>query len=88
MSCGVGCRCDLDPKLLRLWHRPAVTALIQPLAWELPHATGAILKYIRTYLLVVGFQTGWLLNERFDMYLMMSSYLLFFFFLSFIYLFF
>ena len=28
----------LEPELL--WCRPMATALIQPLAWELPHATG------------------------------------------------
>ena len=27
-----------------MWHRPEATAVIQPLAWELPHATGAALK--------------------------------------------
>ena len=27
-----------------LWHRPAATAPIQPLAWELPYAMGAALK--------------------------------------------
>ena len=30
--------------LLWLWSRPAATALIGPLAWELPYATGAALK--------------------------------------------
>ena len=30
--------------LLWLWCRPAATALIQPLAWELPYATGTALK--------------------------------------------
>ena len=44
MSCGVGCRCNLDPVLLWLWCRPAVAALIQPLAWEPPDATCAALK--------------------------------------------
>ena len=33
-----------DPALLWLWCRPAATALIQPLAWELPYAAGAALK--------------------------------------------
>ena len=42
-----GCGCELwyrlqtcgsDTKLLRLWHMPAATALIQPLAWESPYA--------------------------------------------------
>ena len=44
MSCGVGCRCSLDPELLWLWPRPAAEALIQPLAWEPPYAMGAALK--------------------------------------------
>ena len=30
-----------DLALLWLWHRPAATAPIRPLAWEPPHATGA-----------------------------------------------
>ena len=29
-----------DPALPRLWRRPVATALIWPLAWELPYATG------------------------------------------------
>ena len=41
MSCGVGHRRGLDLALLWLWCRPAAAALIQPLAWELPCATGA-----------------------------------------------
>ena len=44
MSCGVGQRHGLDPAWLWLWCRPAATALIQPLAWELPYAEGAALK--------------------------------------------
>ena len=30
--------------LLWLWHRLAASAPIQPLAWELPYATGAAIK--------------------------------------------
>ena len=41
VSCGVGCRCSLDPELLWLWCRLVVTAPISPLAWEPPHAAGA-----------------------------------------------
>ena len=41
VSCGVGGRCGPDPMLLWLWFRPAAAALIWPLAWELPYATGA-----------------------------------------------
>ena len=41
MSCGVGRRHGSDPALLCLWRRPAATALIRPLAWESPYASGA-----------------------------------------------
>ena len=44
MSCGVGHRHGLDPALLWLWRKLAAVALIQPLAWELPYATGVALK--------------------------------------------
>ena len=44
MSCGVGRRGGSDPLLLWLWHRPAPTAQIGLLAWELPHAAGVALK--------------------------------------------
>ena len=44
MSCGVGRRRGLDPKLLWLWYRPVAVALIGPLAWEPPHAVGVALK--------------------------------------------
>ena len=33
-----------DPSLLWLWHRPAATALIPPLAWEPPYAMDVALK--------------------------------------------
>ena len=44
MSCGVGHRHSLDPALLWLWPRLPAAALIRPLAWELPYATGLALK--------------------------------------------
>ena len=44
MSCSVVCRHSLDPALLWLWHRPAATVLIRPLAWELSYAAGTALK--------------------------------------------
>ena len=44
LSCGIGHRCGSDPLLLWLWHRPATTAPIWPLAWDLPCAVGAALK--------------------------------------------
>ena len=44
MSCGVGHRRGSDLALLWLWHRLAAVALIRPLAWEPPYATGATLK--------------------------------------------
>ena len=48
VSCGVGRRRGSDPAWLWLWlwRRPAAIALIQPLAWEPPCATGAALKKI------------------------------------------
>uniref|UniRef100_A0A480IF45 Uncharacterized protein n=1 Tax=Sus scrofa TaxID=9823 RepID=A0A480IF45_PIG len=44
VSCGVGCRCSSDPKLLWLWRRLAATVLIHPLSWEPPYAAGVVLK--------------------------------------------
>ena len=44
MSCGGGRRHGSDPTLLWSWCRPAATALIGPLAWELPYAMGVALK--------------------------------------------
>ena len=44
VSCGVGYRCGSDLTLLWLWRRPVAIALIQPLAWEPPYATGAALE--------------------------------------------
>ena len=41
MSCGVGRRLGLDPMLLWLWRRLVATALIQPLVWEPPYASGS-----------------------------------------------
>ena len=44
LSCGVGRIRSLDPAMLWLWPRPAATAPIRLLAWELPYATGVALK--------------------------------------------
>ena len=44
VSCGVGNRHGSEPVLLWLWCRPAAVALIGPLAWKPPYATGAALK--------------------------------------------
>ena len=44
MSYGVGRRQGSDLELLWFWRRPAATALIRPLAWEPPYATGAALE--------------------------------------------
>jgi len=44
MNCGVGHRRGLDPVLLWLWCRLAAAALIGPIVWELPYASGAALK--------------------------------------------
>ena len=43
MSCGVGCRCGLDPALLCSGIAIAI-APIQPLSWEPPYASGVALK--------------------------------------------
>ena len=40
VSSAVGHRRGSDPVLLWLWCRWSATALIQPLAWELPYVTG------------------------------------------------
>ena len=44
MNCGVGHRRSSNLVLLWLWHRPAATALIGPLALEPPYAMGTGLK--------------------------------------------
>ena len=44
MSCGVGCRCDLDQESLWLWRRLATVALKWPLAREHSYAMGVSLK--------------------------------------------
>ena len=44
MSCGVGRRRGSDSVLLWLWHRPVATALIRPLAGQLPYAECVALK--------------------------------------------
>ena len=44
MNHSVGHRGGSDLVLLRLWCRPAATALIQHLAWDLPYAAGVALK--------------------------------------------
>ena len=48
MSCGVGHRRGSDLVLLWLWCRPAVTAPIGPLAWEVSYASGVALKSEKT----------------------------------------
>ena len=40
----MGHRCDLDPRLLWLWYRPADTAPIPLLAQDYPYAAGAAIK--------------------------------------------
>ena len=44
MSCGVSCRCSLDPALLWLCCRPAAVPLTQLLAWEPPYTADVVLK--------------------------------------------
>ena len=42
MSCGLGCRLNLDPALLLC--RPVSTAPIRPLAWEPPYAVSVAIE--------------------------------------------
>ena len=58
MSHGVGHRRGSDPTLQWLWHRPAAAALIQPLAWELPYATGTALKSKNIFKKLKNFKNG------------------------------
>ena len=44
MNYGIGHRRGSDVALLWPWHRPAITAPIGPLAWELSYAAGVTLK--------------------------------------------
>ena len=44
MSCSVGRRRSSDLVLLWLWCWPAAIALIRPLAWEPPYASGVALE--------------------------------------------
>ena len=48
MSCGAGHGRGSDLALLWLWLWLAATALIRPLAWEPPYATGVALKRQKT----------------------------------------
>ena len=43
-SCSVGHRCGSDLALLWLWCMAVAAALIRPLAWELPYASGVAVK--------------------------------------------
>ena len=42
-----------DQALLWLRYRPAATAPVQPLDWELPYATGAVLKRQKIIIIVI-----------------------------------
>ena len=44
MSCGVGCRRDLDLALLWLWGGLPAASLTKPLAWKFSYVAGAALK--------------------------------------------
>ena len=58
MSCGVGCRHSSDLALLWLWCKPAAVALILPLVWELPYATGVALKSKKIVFASVSMKKG------------------------------
>ena len=66
MSCGVGFGHGSDLALLWLWYRPVDTALIQPVAWELPYAMSVALKKkrkIRAILMVTVSMDLWVARE-------------------------
>ena len=42
-----------DPVWLWLWHRPAATALMRPLAWEPPCAMGVDLKREKKIIIII-----------------------------------
>jgi len=69
VSCGVGHRWVLDPTLLWLWQRPAATALIRPLAWEPPCASGAALWRQKTKKKKKKKMPLWVLPIQFLIYL-------------------
>ena len=58
MSCGVGCRRGLDPRIALAVVRLAATAPIQPLDWELPYAARAGLK--RQTIITMPFAATWM----------------------------
>ena len=47
MSYGVDRRHGSDPEWLSLWQWPETTALIRPLAWELPYVVSVALKKLK-----------------------------------------
>jgi len=66
VSCGVGFGHGSDLALLWLWYRPVDTALIQPVAWELPYAMSVALKKkrkIRAILMVTVSMDLWVARE-------------------------
>ena len=65
MSCGVGHRHSSDLVWLWLWRSLAATALIQPLAWELPYAAGSTLKRKEKKLQTCWWSQEWLAHEIF-----------------------
>ena len=54
-AAGIGHRFRLDMVLLRMWHRLAAAALVQPLAQELPYATGVPQQGKKKTLRLLGF---------------------------------
>ena len=63
MRCGVGHRYGSDLALLWQWYRPAATAPIPPLAWELPYASGAVLKRLKKKSFVI--KPNMLINQNY-----------------------
>ena len=63
MSLGVGHKCGLALGLLCLWWKTAAKALIQYLAWELPHAAGIALKKHKENKTKTNFKKLEIINE-------------------------
>ena len=58
MNYGIGCRHNSDLALLWLWCSLVATALIRPLAWEIPYATGAALRQKRQIYIILRLNEG------------------------------
>ena len=68
LSCDVGHRYGFNPTLLWLWNRRAAVALIQPLAWEPPHAAPAALKRKKKKKLAIFLEAYFIPNSLYPLF--------------------